>query len=146
METRQAALCVIRKGRAFLVAEIYDAHGGTRLHRPPGGGIEQDESPAQAVRRELFEQLGIVLTCVEHIGTIDHTWRWKSREIRERAWIFLARAADCRGLSSDEMPEVEEADGECYETVWRSLDTNVEGLPPLCPSGLSDLLQPLPGE
>ena len=55
VETREAALCLIRRGDAFLVAEIQDPRTNLVLHRPPGGGIEEDEMPEQALRRELRE-------------------------------------------------------------------------------------------
>jgi len=48
VEIRQAALCLIRHEDAFLVAEIQDPHSGVVLHRPPGGGIEEGDSPEQA--------------------------------------------------------------------------------------------------
>ena len=51
VETRQAALCLIQHGNAFLVAEIQDPETKLVLHRPPGGGIEEGETPEQALRR-----------------------------------------------------------------------------------------------
>jgi len=51
VETRQAALCLIRRENSLLVAEIRDPQTGAILHRPPGGGVEGDESPEEAVRR-----------------------------------------------------------------------------------------------
>ena len=74
LETRQAALCLIRHGNAFLVAEIQDPQTGLVLHRPPGGGIEEGESSEQALRRELREELGITLGAIIELGTVDHVW------------------------------------------------------------------------
>ena len=67
IETRQAALCVFRRKDVFLVAEIRDPLTGVVLHRPPGGGIEEGESPEEAVRRELEEELGVRLTASDSL-------------------------------------------------------------------------------
>ena len=141
VETRSAALCVIRRDDTFLVAEIVDPHTGAVLHRPPGGGVEDGESPEQAVRRELLEEVGITLTHLRQLGSIDHTWFWKGREVRERAWIFLADSADYRRLSWGETLPLIEADGQRHRTLWRSLDDGDQALPSICPSNLPELLR-----
>ena len=61
IQIRQAALCILRRDHTFLVAEVRDPHTGLIYHRPPGGGLEPNESPEQAVRREIQEELGITL-------------------------------------------------------------------------------------
>jgi 8-oxo-dGTP pyrophosphatase MutT (NUDIX family) len=140
VEIRQAALCIIWRGDSFLVAELIDPHTGVILHRPPGGGIEEGESPEDAVRRELQEELGILLTCVHPLGAIDHIWLWKGREVRERAWLFVADCSDDSRLSQGETLDIVEADGKRHRTFWRSLKENGVDLPPVCPSGLLALL------
>jgi hypothetical protein len=129
IETRQAALCVFPRGNAFLVSEISDPVTGAVLHRPPGGGIEEGESPEQAVRRTL-----------RLIGNLDHIWSWKGRELHERAWLFWANSSDDERLSRGETPDLVEADGERVKTLWRSIDDAPEALPPLCPTRLIELL------
>jgi len=141
VETRKAALCIIRREDAFLVAEIRDPQTGLVLHRPPGGGIEDGESPEQAVRRELREELGITLTAVRSLGTIDHVWLWNGREVREQAWLFLANPLDDARVSRGETPDLVEADGQRIKTFWRPIQDAAADLPPLCPSALSDFLK-----
>ena len=141
VEIRQAALCLIQHGNAFLVAEIQDPRTNLVLHRPPGGGVEEGETPEQALRRELREELGITLTAVLELGTVDHVWFWNGREVRERAWLFLASSSDDAGLSRGECPELVEANGQRIKTVWRPIEENLASLPPLCPARIAEFLR-----
>lgn len=121
--TRQAALCILRRGHSFLVAQVTDPHTGRVYHRPPGGGLEANESPEHAVRREIQEELGITLTEVESLGALDHIWLWKGYEVHERAWLFLADSSKHASLNKGQTPEILEADGDRFTTYWRSIHT-----------------------
>ena len=136
---RQAALCIFRHSGRILVSELIDGLTGGILHRPPGGGIEPGETPEEAVRREVLEELGIVLTAVEPLGSIDHVWHHKDRENHERCWLFIGTTADDGRLDRGETIELIEADGDRPKTLWRSVHD--PELPPLCPAAMADLLK-----
>lgn len=137
---RQAALCVFQHGGRFLIAEMIDPPTSLLLHRPAGGGMEPGETPEEAVRREVMEELGLAIEAPRCLGSIDHIWRWKGHENHERAWIFLAEPPVGSSLSCGGTPEILEADGDRYRTLWRSLEELAVSPPAVCPAGLAALL------
>lgn len=63
----------------FLTKRLMNAHQGGKWEFP-GGKVEKDESVAQALARELKEEVDIdVLTCLP-LTTINHTYAEKNGE------------------------------------------------------------------
>jgi 8-oxo-dGTP pyrophosphatase MutT (NUDIX family) len=102
----------------------------------------EGETPEQAVRREIREELGIALTDIWRLGAIQHVWHWNGRAVAERAWILLANPADDERLGRGETPDLIEAYGGRWKTLWRPIQ-NGEKLPPLCPAKLAEFLESL---
>jgi hypothetical protein len=67
-------------------------------------------------------------------------WFWDGREVGERAWVFLADAADNPRLSRGQCPELVEADGQRFKTFWRPIDGKSVVLPALRPSAIAEML------
>src|SRR5262249_22387890 len=101
----------------------------------------EGETPEQAGLRELREELGITLTSVLQLAAVDHVWLWNGREVRERAWLFLASSSDDARLSRGECPELVEANAQRIKTVWRPIEETSASLPPLCPSRIAEFLR-----
>jgi ADP-ribose pyrophosphatase YjhB (NUDIX family) len=57
---------VIERDDKFLLVEEYAM--GRRVVTQPGGHIEANESPEQAVVREVFEESGVTVECRDMIG------------------------------------------------------------------------------
>jgi 8-oxo-dGTP pyrophosphatase MutT (NUDIX family) len=141
---RQAALCIFYTADAVLLSELQDKVSGARWHRPVGGGLEPGETPEQAVRRELMEELGLVLKELPPpLPPVDRIWPWKKKELHERAWLFLVPAADYPELSAGQTPDIVEPDGDRYPTIWRPLRANPEDLPPVSPPQLMEVILPV---
>lgn len=49
------------RGQILIQKRSNDAPKNPGLYCFPGGGIEEDESPNQAVRREIYEETGVVI-------------------------------------------------------------------------------------
>ena len=66
---------IIKDGK---IALIKKARGGyTGLLDIPGGGIEHDESPVKALKRELMEEAGVTVKSYELLTATSRTFKWK---------------------------------------------------------------------
>src|SRR5919112_6885856 len=60
-ERKRAAAVIVRDGRVLMVHERSRLATGGEWWTLPGGGIAPDESPEQAVRREVLEETGLIV-------------------------------------------------------------------------------------
>lgn len=137
---RPKAVCVIRRGDEILVSGAVDSVKGERFYGPLGGGIEFGEYAADAVRRELMEELGAELADVRLLAVVENIFTYEGRPGHEIVFVFLARFADASLYERDELRWTE-SDGTEWLAEWHPLDYFDEGGPPLYPSGLRDLLR-----
>lgn len=89
MKVLNIAVGIIRnaQGEIFITRRAADAHMANKWEFP-GGKIESGESPEQALKRELQEEVGITVTEASLFDKLEH--RFPDRHIT--LWFFLVES------------------------------------------------------
>ncbi|MDA1191312.1 MAG: NUDIX domain-containing protein [Candidatus Poribacteria bacterium] len=142
---RPVALCLFLNEGRFLVFEASIPATDTRdelwFHRPLGGGIEYGERAADAVRREMREELGVEITDIELLGTLENIWTFEGEVGHEIVFVFNARFVDESLYERDEFDVYEAGVDLHLRAVWLSIEDVRQGKThPVYPDDLLNLL------
>jgi 8-oxo-dGTP pyrophosphatase MutT (NUDIX family) len=92
---RGSAIAVWHEGRLLCVRESYRPGLGL-----PGGGLRPGEAPVEGARRELFEEVGLVLEPGAFSGLDALAYRCGGRPIED--WLFEVELAREQPLTIDQ--------------------------------------------
>jgi 8-oxo-dGTP pyrophosphatase MutT (NUDIX family) len=136
---RPIALAAIRRGDDLLVFEAHDPVKRETFYRPLGGGIEFGERAAEALRREIREEIGADLDGVTLLGVLENIFVFSGKSYHEIAFIFAADITDATLYQRDTIGEVLD-NGKGETVTWQPLRRFAVGGARLYPDGLFDLL------
>jgi 8-oxo-dGTP pyrophosphatase MutT (NUDIX family) len=140
---RTTALCIFRHDRdakRILVVEYYDPRRESRFYRPAGGQVEFGEYSADAVLREVEEELSIAVApeTLRSLGTIENIFTYEEQMGHEIVFVYEGQFSDSAAYRAASLPHNEgDAQG---QAVWKRLDEFGPGAP-LYPDGLLAMLQ-----
>jgi 8-oxo-dGTP pyrophosphatase MutT (NUDIX family) len=104
---------------------------------PLAGGIEFGETGAEAIARELSEEIGATATRVEYLGLLEDIFDWNGQRRHELYLVYEVAVAERAIYESDEVEVADE--GDSYRAQWRPLSEFVNAVR-LVPNGLLDLI------
>jgi ADP-ribose pyrophosphatase YjhB (NUDIX family) len=130
------AMALISRPRdgALLVAE-YSGPDADPFHRLLGGHVEFGEYAADAVRRELMEEIAQPLRDLELLGVVENMFKWLGRGGHEVVFVFRAALEDPSAYEIAEQYIQDEREGPA-RVLWRS---RAAVTPPLYPDGVADM-------
>nr|WP_285767493.1 NUDIX domain-containing protein [Peribacillus sp. SI8-4] len=107
----RGAMILMEKNEVALIRRYRD---GNFYYVFPGGGIEKDETPAQAAKREALEELGLVVKVKECIAVIPY---------HGMQYFFLGDIID-GVLGTGKGEEFTEENGErgTYQPLWVKIE------------------------
>jgi ADP-ribose pyrophosphatase YjhB (NUDIX family) len=137
---RAKAVCVCRRGDQALLVAAFDPTKRETFYGPPGGGVEFGERAAEAVRREMREELAVEVGDLTLLGVLENIFTYDGRPGHEVVFVFDARLVDGTLYEREEIAGVE-SNAEPFVARWVPLAHFASGGPPLYPEGLLALLQ-----
>lgn len=135
---RVIAIAILRRGGDILVMPVENDDGSIRGWRPLGGGVEFGETADVALRREMMEEIGVVLSSTRLIGVFESIFQRDGRGGHEIVFVFEAATEDAAFMKSDTVLMNE--NGEALTAHWVCFETFKSGRNVLYPNALIDLI------
>ncbi len=111
-----------------------DIFGNETYYETPGGGVDEGETPEQAVVRECKEELGEDIEVLRALGVVKDAYNLIQRKNENHYFL-------CKKLNQGEKHFVSEGDSLIQKTVWVSLEEGIALLKQQSDHGVSALVR-----
>ena len=137
---RPIAICLFRHNGRILVFEGYDPSKDKTFYRPLGGGIEFGEHSADAIHREIREELNAEVHDLVYLGTLENIFTFDGQPGHEIVQVYDGWLNDPELYEKTEIAAHEPVLDLPLKVSWKRLDEFGPGKLILYPDGLLELL------
>lgn len=137
---RALVICIFQKDDSILVAEGYDPVKGEYFYRPIGGGIEYGEKSAEALIREIREEIDTEIFNLNYLGTVENIFTFNGEVGHEIVQVYDADFVDSI-FYTEALFEGKEDDGNIFKIMRLPISRFQNGELRLVPEGLLDLIK-----
>lgn len=138
-KVRAIALCVFFKNGKLLVGEGFDEVKQQAFGRPLGGTIEFGESSHNTIVREIWEEIGAEITNLRFLGVLENIFTYNGQTGHEIVLIYRGEFVDPGYYKRSPIEGSE--NGHPIRASWVSIEDFEQGIMPLYPIGLLDMVQ-----
>ena len=131
---RPLALAIVRRGDTILVGESRDRVKDETFYRPVGGEIDFGEHAAEALEREVREELRVTVQRADLLGVLENVFTFEGGPGHEIVFVYAVELAE--SLPEGRIKIADAPD----DAVWMPLEAFADGGAPLYPDGLYELL------
>ncbi|MFJ5763846.1 NUDIX hydrolase [Lysinibacillus sp. NPDC093210] len=139
MQIIAKAICLFKKDDYILVAEGFDEVKEEYYYRPIGGKIEFGETSAQAIQREVLEEIEANIHNLNYLGTIENIFTYNGDLGHEVVFVYKAEFVDMFFYANPSFLGKED-NGETFKLLWKAISDFTHNKLTLVPDGLFDLL------
>jgi len=142
---RVVSICVFRNNGRILAYEGFDSVKNERFYRPLGGTVHFGERAADAVAREIREELQGEITDIRQLGVLENLFTCDGQEGHEVIFVFDATFVDRSLYSRDviygsEPERAARGKDPGLRAVWLGAGAQRHNSCPVYPVGLLELL------
>ncbi|OCA90451.1 DNA mismatch repair protein MutT [Bacillus sp. FJAT-27225] len=139
-QIRPISICLFSKNDSILVCEGFDEVKQDYFYRPIGGGIEYGETSADAIKREVLEEIGAEIKNLNYLGTIENIFTFNGDLGHEVVFVYDAEFVDTSFYEKTAFLGKED-NGSTFKLLWKPYGDFIKSELRLVPEELCSILQ-----
>ena len=136
---RAKVICLFRHQERVLLTQAFDPAKNEHYLMPIGGGIEFGEHAADAIQREVLEEIQQEISHLKQLDVLENIFNFDGQAGHEIVFVYSAKFVD-QGFYALQMIKGVESNGDEYQAAWYTQQQLTQLKLPIYPLGIESLL------